>query len=156
MESMWLKMTEKESELETELRKKNTSGSSRNSWNSFWDSYFQPQHFEKSGEIYKALGVKLFSKYWINGGSYWVAKGQSPMVKGRKKEDLESYIVKTRHLEGIHLAFLQVYSAITAICLVSETYTAAAISVGANVAVNLYPIMSMRYNRNRTIKLSKR
>lgn len=78
------------------------------------------------------------------------------MVKGRKREDLESYISLTHWFEKIHLAFLPVYSALTAVTLTHEWYTGAAISMGANIAVNLYPIMSQRYNRNRAMKLLER
>jgi|SRR3989344_2411829 len=123
---------------------------------SFWDSYFQSKDFEKSGKLYEALGVKLFSKYWLNGGSYWTQRGQSPMVRGRKKKDLGDYIVTTKALERPHLIFLPVYFTVTAMCLAYETYNMAAFSVMANIAINFYPIMSLRYNRNRAVNLIER
>lgn len=148
-------MDEEKSNLEKVLEKE-VVRQHRDPWHALWDSYFKPKTFEKSGKLYEALGVPWFSKYWINGGSYWTRRGQSPMVAGRKKKDLENYIQLTQSLEGIHLALLPVYSALTAVTMAVGWYTGTAITIGANVAVNLYPIMSQRYNRNRAIKLLER
>ena len=142
--------------LEKELMKEITTSQPKSYCQEFLDSYFQPKDFEKNGKLYEALGVKLFSKYWINGGSYWTQRSQYSVVRGRTKEDLEHFIATTKLLEEKHLVILPIYFTLIAIPLAHEDYACAAINVMLNVAVNVYPIMSQRYNRNRAIKLKER
>src|SRR3989338_6716657 len=115
--------------------------------------YFRPKSFEKSGKLYEALGIKLFRKYFPNGGSWWTKRGQPSMVEGRKKENLEKFILLTKILEGMHaFGFLPCYASLTAKALEYEDY--AGVGVGILImGVNLYPIMSQRYNRNKANKM---
>ena len=142
--------------LEKELMKEITTSQPKSYCQEFLDSYFQQKDFEKNGKLYEALGVKLFSKYWINGGSYWTQRGQPSMITGRKKENLEHFIAETKRLEGVHLVFLPIYFTPAVVALAYENYTSVAISIILNMAFNVYPIMNQRYNRNRAIKLKER
>ncbi|GEM_PF-1766738 len=148
--------------LERELYRESHGSTDVKETDSFWqrlsDLYFQPKFFEKSGKLYEALGVNWFRKYFPNGGSYWTQRGQSSMVKGRKKEDLESFVRLTKRLEGIHtfgaLPFFTIIAA--AISLADKAYVVAGVGVVFNLVTNLYPIMSQRYNRNKANKMLER
>ena len=145
------------SPLEREIYQESPKSINIEKTKSFWkkldDLYFQPKFFEKSGKLYEALGIKLFRKYFPNGGSWWTKRGQPSMVEGRKKEDLEKFILLTKILEGMHaFGFLPCYASLTAKALEYEDY--AGVGVGILImGVNLYPIMSQRYNRNKANKM---
>ena len=120
------------------------------------DLYFKPAFFEKTGRLYEALGVKHFRKYFPNGGSYWIRKGQPCWIKGRKKDDLERFIKKTETIEAIHVLAGLPITAMSAMLLADKDYVAAGIFTLLNLAVNVYPIMSQRYNRNIANKILER
>ncbi|MBI5347693.1 MAG: hypothetical protein HZB66_03720 [Candidatus Aenigmarchaeota archaeon] len=147
-------LTNLESELYSEVT---ANQSKRTFWQKLNDLYFEPKTFEKSGKLYEALGAKWFGKYCPNGGSYWTQKGQSSMIHGRKKGDLESFIVLTKILEGIH-AFggAPFCTTMAAIYLADKDYASAAIWGVIDIALNFYPVMSQRYNRNKTIQILDR
>ena len=146
------------SDLERELYAESPERTDVTKDKSFWqklsDLYFQPKSFERSGKLYESLGVKWFRKYCPNGGSFWTKRGQSSMVKGRTKENLESFIWLTKILEGVHsFGFLPFYTTMTAIDLADKDYVGAGIWTVLNLGLNLYPIMSQRYNRNKATQM---
>lgn len=119
--------------------------------------YFAPKPWEKNGKLYELLGVKLFSKYFPNAGSYWIRKGREPKrVKSGRSEDLERFIGHTKSVESAHgvialpLAVFTIYSA-----FIGAPYSAAVFGA-LNFVANFYPIISQRYNRNRAIQLRER
>lgn len=125
-------------------------------WQKLSDWYFQPKFFEKRGKLYEALGIKWFQKYCPTGGSYWTKRGLPSMIEGRKTENLEDFIGLTKMLECVHCGFLPLYVASTTILLTENYYVGAGIGAVLNLGVNIYPIMSQRYNRNKATQLLER
>ena len=85
------------------------------------DWYFVPKPWERSGKLYKALGVGLFSRYILNGGSYWTKKEYARQrkahgrgywalqeglgwIKSRKREEISRFIYTTKGIETAHVA----------------------------------------------------
>lgn len=139
-----------ERNLHHEFSKSIDAKKTKSLWKKLSDSYFQLESFEKSGKLYEALGIKWFRKYCSNGGSYWTRRRESSMIKGRKKENLENFVRLTKRLEGIHVCGILPFLTMSTISLADKDYTGAGIMTILNLAINIYPIMSQRYNRNKT------
>ena len=118
------------------------------------DWYFEIKDFEKSGKLYKNLGIKQFQKL--------VRLINSPKGLMKGKEDLKKYQAFTKGIELTHilgsamLGGIGIYSA----SIPKEKFEDYLLCVGApmlfNVLGNSYPIMLQRYNRNKTEKILKR
>ncbi len=122
------------------------------------DSYFKIRDFERSGTIYKICGAGYFSKYWINGGSFWKREGISatsttPFKRAYPKSDLQSLITSTKMLESFHALAFPVYSAGIIMVFMKDEYGAAAVFAGLNFFINVLPIMGQRYNRARAERI---
>ena len=140
------------SELEREVSL--NSEDKRSTFEKLTDFYFKPKSFEKNGKLYEALGVNWFRKYCPNGGSWFSKKTGYSFVSGRKKSDLKSFTNLTKALEGVHaFAFFPLYTYQMIDNLSQENYGAAAWNLATNILINLYPIMSNRYNRNKANKM---
>ena len=113
------------------------------------DWYFEPKGFEKISRLYEALGVKLWSKYWPNGGSKFSGSVHDP----HSKSGLESYLNLTKVLETTHLLLTIPFFQMTLLHLLQEEYFLAGRDIALNIIANGYPIMSMRYNRDRVSKI---
>ena len=144
-------MTELEQTLDEEssLQKVSRLG------NKVLDLYYRPKEFEKSGRLYEALGVRTFSKYCPNGGSYWNKLLKRKIFKKRSKS-LNHFTIETKIKEAAHVAFLPFYTHLTTEFLSVDDYLNAAIITILNIGINVYPIMSQRYNRNRALNLIDR
>ena len=113
------------------------------------DWYFEPKGFEKISRLYEVLGVKLWSKYWPNGGSKFSGFIHNP----HSKSSLESYLNFTKVLETTHLLMTIPIFQMTLSYLSLDEYFFAGLSGALNIIANGYPIMSMRYNRDRVSKI---
>ncbi len=118
------------------------------------DNYFATKEFEKDGKIYEILGVKYFGRYFPNFGSFWTKKFKEypSMINGYKKKDLNKFINLTRRIEGGHLIALPLWTSLNIYHFMNKDYESLAIFGGINILINVYPIMSQRYNRNRALR----
>ncbi len=131
-----------------------------NHFDRFKEFYFRTHKFEESGDIYRILGAHIFSKYAYNGGSYWTKNGTGlPMIikyHFSREKGLEFYAERLSvGLENEHT--FKMFPLVSAITLlqINNPYWIGAWTV-VNVAANFYPIMSLRYNRNRARKILER
>ncbi len=119
------------------------------------DWYFEPKWFERSGRFYETLGVKLFSRYCVNGGSYWSRSDPAlRVVAGRK--DLSSYLQHTGKMEATHLLISMSCASVVALGIAFDNLLVAEVAGFNTLLCNCHPIMSQRYNRNRAVKLAER
>ncbi|KKQ08908.1 hypothetical protein A3E66_04680 [Candidatus Daviesbacteria bacterium RIFCSPHIGHO2_12_FULL_37_16] len=117
------------------------------------DAWFEPKSFEQNPEVYEKLGVRTYKKYVPTSGDLvrrlvWKRFGDESWVKGNV-DSLKSMERFTRIYEGIHATFLGVGVATMAAQLQAGQIEGAAFTAGLNTLVNVYPIMTQRYNRSR-------
>ena len=114
--------------------------------------YFAPKNFEKDGKIYEKVGIKFFKDYCINAGTKFSLTGK---YKVHGRENLGKFIEETKHSEKVHLALGAGLAVLDAALLCNDKIdfkTFGYLSL-ANIAINLYPIMAQRYNRNKAQKI---
>jgi hypothetical protein len=102
--------------------------------------YFSPKSFEKNRKLYRLLGVHIFKKFLPTGGDYVVRYAKIRMIPDSSAEALEAYERCTRVYETIHVIFFFLY-----IFLPSSFLS----NLLLNLVINVYPIMTQRYNRAR-------
>lgn len=114
-------------------------------------AYFEIREFERTGRIYRALGVLVFRRFAPNGdlANKWERRANPDfrVIGGRRSA--AAFVMRTEQSERGHLVLL-------ALGIVSAVYAwrigwhgwAAYLSVG-NVLVNVYPILLQRYTRSR-------
>lgn len=113
--------------------------------------YFLPRPWERSGEIYRILGVNLYRRLLVFIGWERLHKKGNPVNK--KLEALRHLELNTRKSELGHLT-------VFLIVLVINLYVAMTYGFGKgmwlltlNILLNAYPIMVQRYNRPRLLRL---
>ena len=114
--------------------------------------YFKPKTFENSGDLYEKLGIKFFKNYCPNAGTKFSLTGK---YKVQGKENLRKFINETKHSEKIHLFLGAGLAVLDTLLLYNDNIdvkTFGYLSL-ANAAINLYPIMAQRYNRNKAEKI---
>lgn len=117
-------------------------------------SYFNSHPIEAEGKIYKYFGVHYFRKLLLLIG--W--------EKSRKKETpirqslilLEYYEYRTRASEFGHGIIAIIIAFVTLYVAVVYSFKAIIWLIILNVLLNLYPIMTQRYNRPRVLRVIKR
>ena len=119
--------------------------------------YFKTNRLErwKEGFIYRALGIKYY-KYWLpTGGDKINAKFKSHFIKGGSlnseavDQRLKNYLENTKVSEAIHLPFAIIMAQTAATEIALGSYNWALIDIAINLVVNIYPIMTQRFNRVR-------
>ena len=121
-----------------------------------WKIYFKPRSWERSGSIYRALGVHKIKEVYFYGRYYNAVVGA---IRGRKYRPFQGP-------RWLHHCFAFTFVAEighAAIALFLIGYEADRLARGrvagclstffANIIVNLYPIMAQRYNRARLIRV---
>jgi hypothetical protein len=113
--------------------------------------YFEVRAFERTGQIYRWLGVLLFRRFAPNGdfANQWERRADPHFRVIRGRRSAAEFVVRTEQSERGHLVLL-------ALGIVSAAYAvdvgwfgwAVYLSVG-NVLVNVYPILLQRYTRSR-------
>jgi hypothetical protein len=115
---------------------------------------------EKPGErvLAERVGVRTFSKYWLNGGSWWSRQKWWPLrfVPGRDRASIVKYIKQAKLLETIHLVEGPIVMAASAYAYASGHSHALAVPLAANFIANAYPVLSNRFNRFRAERLLRR
>lgn len=118
-------------------------------------TYFRVHQFERTGQMYKALGVLLFRRFVPDGdlANRWERRSNPVhrLIRGRRSA--ANFIVRTEQSERGHMVLLAlgVVSAVYAWTLGWSGW-AVYLSVG-NVVVNVYPILLQRYTRSRLYRV---
>jgi len=117
------------------------------------DWYWKPRGPE-SDELYESLGTRFFSDYCPNmGAKFSITR---PLVRGKGIEGCKDRIVQSKILEGVHWGGFGYFAYSALNNLANENYVGAAVDSVLNLLVNVYPIMSQRYNRHRAQRLVDR
>lgn len=122
----------------------------------WFEPVLEPLAVEKwgNGRIYELLGTRLYKFFVPTGGDLAKRWGDaheftSGTRVGTKMEDqLGQYRNATKSLEAVHWALGAAFAAMTLAHFVASG-GASMLLIGSNVLVNLYPIMTQRYNRVR-------
>jgi len=122
--------------------------------------YFKPREFEKKGKVYEWLGVRTFKKFLPTFGDYvnrFVFKPLGmPHLINKSNQSLQTWATMTKVYETLHLTDVPIYSLLTIGMLAIGSYDGVAIGIGLNLAINVYPIMTQRYNRGRIHRVLER
>jgi hypothetical protein len=121
-------------------------------------AYYEIRGFERTGRIYRAVGVLLFRRFAPNGdlANRWERRANPNfrVIGGRRAAN--EFVARTEDSERGHIVLL-------ALGMVSAAYAwrvgwhgwAYYLSVG-NVLVNVYPILLQRYTRARLFMVLQR
>lgn len=121
------------------------------------EAYFKPFSWEKSGRVYRALGVEAFRHILRR-----TKEGSLPeetVVKNVRHlssetlPNLKKLEHWTRGREISHLIVLPVFIGSTALFVAENRPVEALINCALNIGINVYPIMLQRYNRLRIQRL---
>ncbi len=113
--------------------------------------YFRVHRFERTGQLYTALGVLQFRRFVPDGdlANRWERRKDPDYRIIRNRGTAAAFVVRTEKSERGHIVLLALGVASAAFAWSLEWHGwAVYLSVG-NVAVNLYPILLQRYTRSR-------
>lgn len=108
--------------------------------------YFTPKFFEKNGIIYEFFGVHIFKRFIPTFGDYMVRLTGSSLLSDGSTKSLKMYEKMTRIFETIHVIFC---IAMINLFVARPTWS----NFFMNMAINVYPIMTQRYNRMRIYRI---
>ena len=117
-------------------------------------AFFNSHRIEKEGEIYKHLGVHFFRKFLLLSGWEKSRKKETPIR--RSLIILEYYEYRTRASEFGHsiiaiiIIFISIY-----VCVV-YSFKETIWLIILNILMNIYPIMTQRYNRPRVRRVIRK
>lgn len=120
-------------------------------------SYFQVHSFEKTGDIYRSLGVLVFRRFVPDGdlANMWVRRKNPSHRLIRGRQSASEFISRTEQSERSHLVLLAL-GLISAIHAWSIGWEGWAVYLGTgNIVVNVYPVLLQRYTRSRLISVLK-
>ncbi|MFA6889366.1 MAG: hypothetical protein WC254_07765 [Candidatus Woesearchaeota archaeon] len=122
----------------------------------YWlqEQYFKPHSFERDGKLYEALGVRTFKKYLPTGGDYICRLTGINWIKSKK--ELGPLNCMTRFYEATHTVFFILGTLQTVDAISEENYIEAGFKLAINILVNLYPIITQRYNRSRIYAIQEK
>ena len=112
-------------------------------------SYFDPLAIERSGALYRILGVRRFRPF-VMGGSFW-KKLLTKQTRTWTKANHKGYIVQSIYGEIGHLASFFVLLAFSAYLALQWDWVGVLGLVMLNLMVNVYPILVLRQNRTRIL-----
>lgn len=119
------------------------------------DLWFDPKSFE-SEEIYEKFGIKSFKKYiptaQITSKLVWKLFRKNAFISSGSEKELRNFEKFTRIYEAVHLAYLPIFTASMGLYAARGELNQAALISGANILINVYPILLQRYNRLRLFK----
>jgi hypothetical protein len=121
-----------------------------------FDLYFRPRGFERSGRLYRWLGVRVFKRElmkYVRVDSAG-ALSNAYLLTGRRPADIESFELRTRRSEMIHLCGLTFAVAFLALGIVGSRimFIPAAILFIAN----FHCFILQRFNRARMLRVLDR
>jgi hypothetical protein len=121
-----------------------------------WDIYFKPRSWERSGKVYRALGVHKIKELYFYGGYMNTLIGT---IRGRRYRPfegpkwLEHWFAFTFIAEIGHTIIGLVVICYSADCLVRGRVMVSLFTFCINIIFNAYPVMSQRYNRARLMRV---
>jgi len=117
-------------------------------------SYFNSHPIEAEGKIYKYLGVHYFRKLLVLIGWEKSRKKETPIRKSLIL--LEYYEYRTRASEFGHGIIAIIVAVVTLYVAIEYSFKETIWLIILNIFLNLYPIMSQRYNRPRVRRVISR
>jgi len=120
--------------------------------------YFDPAAWEKSGAVYRRLGVHRFRHLLLN-GRYpnrlvsFARRRPYRVITGRQSAGL--WLLFTVFVEAGHTFFGGVMAVFMVRALARGDLAAAASILLQNLVINVYPVMVQRYNRGRILRVLK-
>ena len=120
--------------------------------------YFDPAAWERSGAVYRRLGVHRFRHLLLNGRYLnrlvsFVRRRPYRVITGRQSAG--SWVLFTVFVEAGHTAFGGVMAFFMMRALARGDFAAAASILLQNLVINIYPAMVQRYNRGRILRVLK-
>lgn len=144
LNSKVIKMDKNLSNLERELDAVNPEN--RNILRKAIGWYFEPKSFERNGRLYESAGIKTFKKYCPTGEVFNKYLNYQD-VKGHSTQNLMDYEKQTRIFEGLHIIGGAVFFTL---------FGLHPVGLVANTIINLYPVITQRYNRSRIKNIIER
>lgn len=121
-------------------------------------AYFHVHPFERTGQIYKSLGVLLFRRFVPDGdlANGWERRKnpRQRLIRGRRSA--AAFVVRTEQSERGHLVLLALGVVSAAYAWTLEWHGWAVYLSAGNVVVNVYPILLQRYTRRRLYAVLQR
>jgi hypothetical protein len=115
------------------------------------EKYFQIRKFEKSGNLFRFIGVKNF-KVLLTKNPFPIFTARIDL-KGHSTESLHNLERKMRNIEAVHFfAFISTFIIMIPFGLFRDSRFFYFLLL-FNSIENLYPILVQRYNRNRINKI---
>lgn len=128
-------------------------------FNKLKDLYYRPKSFEKwkNGRIYELVGIRLFKQCMPLGGKFfvrWFGWKLARKVKDRDKH-LEWLLSFTKSAEAIHAWIFLIFIASSIHNYRLGKYHSVFVLMIINLFLNVYPIMTQRYNRLRLYRIMR-
>ena len=120
------------------------------------DHYFNPKGFERDGKFYERLGIRWFKRHLPYTGDIIMRKKGIKQIENSNYEALASVESITRVVEQGHWGVGLLFIAATAFAAYEQALPIVVFTTGANILINLYPIMLQRYNRSRLYRAMDR
>jgi hypothetical protein len=121
-----------------------------------WDIYFKPRTWERSDNIYRALGVHKMKEFYFYGRYFNTLIGA---LRGRKYRPfqgprwLQHWFAFTFIVEVGHIIIGLVLIWYGADCLARGRVRVGLFTFAVNIIFNAYPVMAQRYNRARLLRV---
>ena len=110
------------------------------------DAYHRLRPFERSGRLYEHLGVRLFKGLLRRGPLAWF-NPDLHLPAERSPEQLRRLEQRMCAAEAAHALLFVATLGVVAHALANRWWTAAALTLVFDVALNGYPVVLQRYNR---------
>ncbi len=115
--------------------------------------YFKPRNFETI-RFYEKIGVRIFKKFLPTMGDYLIRLTNYHCVEGKRDIKLMEFISRIYELTHVVIFIFVTISIIES--LFDHNYKNAFFLCLLNIIVNIYPIMTQRYNRIRLLRIIER
>ncbi len=121
--------------------------------NKIQNYYFEPKSFETLS-FYERIGVRVFKKFLPTMGDYLIRLTGYHCVEG--KRDIKLMELISRLYELTHLIIFIIITISIINSIINHDLKNALSLFLINIVVNLYPIMTQRYNRIRLLRIIKK
>jgi hypothetical protein len=129
-----------------------------------FDGYFRPWAIERwcNGHIYELLGVRAYKRWLPTLGDRVCQRTgihairSFPRGSSDCRQQLETQQRWTRRIEAGHVLAAFVMTCYSVAALWSGDFLNVSLLIAVNLAVNIYPIMTQRYNRVRIAAILRR
>jgi hypothetical protein len=118
-------------------------------------SYYDIKAFERTGRVYERLGIRLFKRL-VDRGPLRVFSPTLRLPEGGSGPALRRLEHEMRKSEAAHAFLFALMLPLVGYAALRGWLDAAGWILAFNGAINAYPLMLQRYNRNRLAKLLQR